>query len=257
MNAIQETLTLFPAASFSEIISMTPKYQTLTVKISRRLRSSWYVKYYADGARRTLVAPAVFESAPEQVKTALCDWALLPRRCRRDSCNANRRKELEHLIWSYFHQTGALKRRGVDPEKDAFTTQGVLYNLEEVRDYVNKKYLDNAVHTYVRWGGRATKTSYQMFRKDAKGNRYSIVTIAGAYDHPDIPRFAVEAIMYHEMLHVAIPPRKVNGRTMIHGPEFRKAERALPFYTQWREWEKRHMGRIISSLKRQKRKGST
>jgi alpha-N-acetylglucosamine transferase len=54
------------------------------------------------------------------------------------------------------------------------------------------------------------------------------------------------------MLHIAIPPCKKNGRQIIHGPDFKKAENSLPYIKQWHAWEKNDMHKIIRSLKRKK-----
>jgi predicted SprT family Zn-dependent metalloprotease len=59
-----------------------------------------------------------------------------------------------------------------------------------------------------------------------------------------VPRHAIEGIVFHEMLHIAIPPYKRSGKNVIHGPEFRKAERGFPHFNAWRKWEKEHLKSI-------------
>jgi predicted metal-dependent hydrolase len=44
-------------------------------------------------------------------------------------------------------------------------------------------------------------------------------------DHPAIPQFAVEYVLYHEMLHVKHPTRRSGCSLISHSREFRKEER--------------------------------
>ncbi|NLE01045.1 MAG: hypothetical protein GX640_14350, partial [Fibrobacter sp.] len=77
-----------------------------------------------------------------------------------------------------------------------------------------------------------------------------LITIAGVYNHPDVPLFAIEAVMYHEMLHIAVPPFKKNGRFVIHGPEFKARERQYASYEKWHEWERSSLRKLARTLKR-------
>jgi hypothetical protein len=77
-----------------------------------------------------------------------------------------------------------------------------------------------------------------MIKIDPAGNRVNLITIAGVYDLPTVPRFAIEAILHHEMLHIAIPPVRGTGRSVIHGSAFKTAEKKFEHYLKWRAWEK-------------------
>jgi len=50
--------------------------------------------------------------------------------------------------------------------------------------------------------------------------------------------------MYHEMLHIAMPSKVVNGRRRIHPPEFKKMDRAFPDYDVIQKWIKKHRTRL-------------
>ena len=90
-------------------------------------------------------------------------------------------------------------------------------------------------------------------KKTKSGEPCSVITIAGIYDHPEVPLFAIEGILYHEMLHEAIPPYSRNGRRVIHGPEFNNAERAFPGFVRWREWEKTELHRLVRKFRQKSR----
>jgi hypothetical protein len=59
-----------------------------------------------------------------------------------------------------------------------------------------------------------------------------------------VPRFAIEGILFHEMLHIAYPPVIRDGRNVIHGPKFKQNERSFPQHKDWVEWEKTSCNRI-------------
>jgi predicted metal-dependent hydrolase len=44
-------------------------------------------------------------------------------------------------------------------------------------------------------------------------------------DHPAIPRFAVEYVLFHEMLHVKHPTRRSGCSLVSHSREFREEEK--------------------------------
>ena len=52
--------------------------------------------------------------------------------------------------------------------------------------------------------------------------------ISRVFDHPRVPRYAVEYIVYHEMLHLKHPVRLEGSRRSVHSPEFQAEERQFP-----------------------------
>ena len=229
---VQLKLDLFRTPSFDELLSQKG-IQNVTFIITRRLRRGWYAKTDRATGGLTLHVPAYLENAPEEVKLALIDWTLLASR-RRNVL----RKRLEQRIFSYIKEQGLETRNRSFADPSSFRTKGLAYDLSEVFDFVNKTYFNGTVSSHVRWG-RHPLRSYQSVRTGADGGRYNLITIASMYDRPGVPRFAVEAIMHHEMLHIACPPQNKGTRTSIHGPEFKRRERLFPHYCDWMEWEKR------------------
>jgi hypothetical protein len=54
-------------------------------------------------------------------------------------------------------------------------------------------------------------------------------------------------VVFHEMLHQAVPAREANGRRIVHGPEFRRRERAYPEFARAKAWEERNLSLLLSS----------
>ncbi len=229
---VQLKLDLFKTPSFDELLSQKG-IQNVTVIITRRLRRGWYAKTDRNTGSLSLHVPAYLENAPEEVKLALIDWTLLASR-RRNVL----RKRLEQRIFSYIKEQGLETRNRSFADPSSFRAKGHTYDLAEVFDFVNKTYFNGTVASYVRWSAHPLR-SYQSVRTGSDGGRYNLITIAQMYDRPGVPRFAVDAIMHHEMLHIACPPQTGGARNRIHGPEFKRRERMFPHYRDWVEWERR------------------
>jgi hypothetical protein len=61
-----------------------------------------------------------------------------------------------------------------------------------------------------------------------------------------VPEFYVAAVVFHEMLHQAVPAREAHGRRIVHGPEFRRRERAYPDHERAKAWEEQHLTLLLS-----------
>jgi hypothetical protein len=239
----QLSLPLFDPPSFDELLAER-KSTTLSVSTSSRIkRPSWYVKIDPGAPGRSLVVPRFLADAPREVKEALIEWALMPdpRRSRRKAELRRRKKELETVVFAYAERSGIEHTRSRPLDPGTFRTRGCRYDLREVFDYLNTQFFNNAVVSHVRWGLPSSCTSTQTHRTGPDGARYSLITIAGAYDSKSVPRYAIEGIMFHEMLHVTVPTVVRNGRRQVHGREFRLAERRYPHLEKWLRWEKRYL----------------
>lgn len=54
-------------------------------------------------------------------------------------------------------------------------------------------------------------------------------------DRPEVPRYVVEYVLYHEMLHVKHPTRKSGCTLLSHSPEFRAEEKLFPEFARARK----------------------
>ena len=65
-------------------------------------------------------------------------------------------------------------------------------------------------------------------------------------NHPATPKAVISLVCKHELLHVRIPPREVEGRLRQHPPEFWEAERSLaPEQNEAWEWVWRARGQWL------------
>jgi hypothetical protein len=252
MNCIQEELQLLPAPSFEELCRRKG-VSGLTIKTSTRMRTRWQVSLHPLWRTRTLVVPAMLADAPERVKLALIGWALLPLRNKKKHAPLqNDRRGYEQIVFDWLATRGVTRERVSRriAGQPALATGGAVYDLCELFDEVNKRFFNGSIKSLIRWGDYASTTSYQSFRRDKDGNRISLITIAGAYNHPDVPRFAIEGVLFHEILHIVIPPFRRNDRRVIHGADFKKTEKQFPAFEQWRAWERDTLPHLVHAMRR-------
>jgi hypothetical protein len=250
----QLALDLFPNARFDDLIARE-QYRDVSVSVSRRLKRGWYAKCQRGLAHRHLVIPPYLENAPEFIKRKLLEWALLARPKRKSEIGlwTAQRREYEEEILKYIDSLDLHKAQTnntVNPERYELRTAGCKFDLKEVFAYLNALYFEGKLTSRVRWGRCGSTTSYQSAKFDKNGTRFSLITIAGVYDYPSVPEYALHGVMYHEMLHLAYPPVKLNGRRIIHSREFKTAERQFKYFQEWRTWERGSVRRIARLLRR-------
>ena len=51
------------------------------------------------------------------------------------------------------------------------------------------------------------------------------------FNRPDVPQPVIEHVLRHELLHLKIPPRQIDGKLVVHPPEFWDQERVLVPWT--------------------------
>lgn len=211
------------------------------ILFSRRMKKSWRLEH--PRTRPVLQLPALLEGAPESVWSALGDWVLAQTR---PSPGSRARAKLAAAV------VFAWMGEGVE-KVPAAEVQGTSHNLTEVFEELNATCFEGKLEAIIRWSPRPGGLSTHRIVQTAEGPRH-LITIGQVYDLPSVPRFALEGVVHHEMLHILHPPRR-NGllRRHVHHREFRQAESRFPKYQQWKEWEIREMPKLIRAIRRRMR----
>ncbi len=115
------------------------------------------------------------------------------------------------------------------------TAQGHLYDLDEVFEAVNRRFFHGLL-------GRPTLTWSAHVARRMLGHydaAHNTIVVSRVFDRPNTPRYAVEYLLYHEMLHLKHPVKVRAGRRCVHSREFQAEERLFPELEQAREYLKR------------------
>jgi len=126
---------------------------------------------------------------------------------------------------SYKAITAELEMLLESPEGDA---KGREFDMDEIFETVNNTYFNGSIERpRLRWSQKETfrKFGHYSFIKDE-------VMLSSTLDHPDVPRFTVEFVMYHELLHKKHGLRIVGVKKFAHTAAFRADEKRFPHYKE-------------------------
>jgi hypothetical protein len=126
-------------------------------------------------------------------------------------------------------------------------TAGEHYDLREIFDDINARYFANRIDASITWGQR---TGRPRRRNSIKMGSYSVedrlIRIHRSLDRAFVPKFFVEWIVFHEMLHQVHDIRVKNGRREFHSKEFMADEAQFDQYDEARIWERRHIDALLT-----------
>lgn len=112
--------------------------------------------------------------------------------------------------------------------------KGKYYDLDELFEKVNREYFASSlVKPRLIWSQIQTYRKFGHY-EPARDR----VMIALTLDNTTIPEFVVEFVLYHELLHKFHGATWVNGRRIVHTPEFRRDERKFKLYKEAEGWLK-------------------
>ncbi|MFY9661289.1 MAG: SprT-like domain-containing protein [Terriglobales bacterium] len=104
------------------------------------------------------------------------------------------------------------------------SARGHHYHLEEIFDDLNRRFFHGLL-------GRPQLTWSQNRARRSLGHydpAHNAIVISRVFDDPRVPRYAVEYIVYHEMLHLKHPVKLRGSRRCVHSREFLDEEKLFP-----------------------------
>jgi len=102
--------------------------------------------------------------------------------------------------------------------------EGRYYNLEEVFDSLNLRFFGGLL-------GRPELTWSENHARRSLGHydaAHNTIVVSRVFDRPSSPRYAIEYLLYHEMLHLKHPVRMRGTRRCVHSAEFKAEEKLFP-----------------------------
>jgi predicted metal-dependent hydrolase len=124
------------------------------------------------------------------------------------------------------HDVAAKARlvRQIRGRKHIRSARGHHYHLEEIFDDLNRRFFHGLM-------GRPQLTWSQNQARSSLGHydpAHNAIVISRVFDHPRVPRYAVEYILFHEMLHLKHPVKLKGSRRCVHSREFLAEEKLFP-----------------------------
>jgi len=102
--------------------------------------------------------------------------------------------------------------------------QGEAYNLDQIFDELNQRFFHGLL-------GRPQMTWSQDHARNHLGHfdpAHNTIVVSRIFDRRKVPRFVLEYLVYHEMLHLKYPVKLKGTRRCVHSPEFQAEEKLFP-----------------------------
>jgi len=180
-----------------------------------------------------------FTEAPEEVLRAVATFV----ESKRGSDQAREALTLIREHFTVHRQTARIRKLVLVPV-------GVALDLREVFADLNERYFEGRLAAGITWGkssvssrcGRRRGASLQLGSYSYEDR---LIRIHRVLDHPEVPRYVVEAVVFHEMLHADMPPEIRGGKRLFHTPEFRRRERQYRNLTRAERWIGENMPALL------------
>ncbi|MDD4279849.1 MAG: hypothetical protein PHX74_08975 [Candidatus Sumerlaeales bacterium] len=213
--------------------SRSPKLSDLQLTINNNKSSLISTHESKTGGKRTLSVHYLFLDCTDDVLDAIANWYL-------DRARVTSTKVLRYYIDSHYETSAPVLSREL-----ALCSKGVVYDLNTMMEDINRQYfggrLDYVRITWMRGVREVThKRSGILFGSyDA---RLQLISIHPYLDKESVPRYFLSFVIYHEMLHALLDPKREPGkRHVVHTARFRMLEKRYPQYREVKVWEQQFM----------------
>lgn len=106
--------------------------------------------------------------------------------------------------------------------------RGHIHDLDASFNRVNAAYFAGQLARPVLcWSKAPTARTFGHYQSTR-----DTVMVSASLDVGTVPEFVIDHVMHHELLHKQLGVTMANGRTSVHGPAFRAAERRYPRYAE-------------------------
>lgn len=131
--------------------------------------------------------------------------------------------------------------------KQILVTSGEVHDLRDIFDTVNESYFGGRIQAAITWGPR---TQAVRRRNSIKMGSYvledRLIRVHRALDRGFVPRYFVEWVVYHEMLHQVHGVAVKNGRREFHSPAFLADEQRFAQFAQAKAFERAHIDALLT-----------
>jgi hypothetical protein len=164
----------------------------------------------------------LLEGAPENVLEAIAHVLLA--KVYRQPIEAARASRFRRYVAGKDIRAKTHLLRQIRGRKRIQSPRGIVYDLEQIFDELNVSFFHGLL--------ARPQMTWSQFRSRRNLAHYdpahNTIVVSRIFDHIRVPRYALEYIVYHEMLHLKHPVRLRGSRRCVHGPEFQAEERLFP-----------------------------
>jgi hypothetical protein len=171
-----------------------------------------------DGLVRVRISD-LLEGAPESVLRAIAH--ILLAKLYRKPIEATHAVRYRRYIGSHEIATKVDLVRQIRGRKRIASPRGRVYDLDSVFDELNTRYFFGLLaRPQMTWSREAARNLLGHYDP-----AHNAIVVSRIFDHPRVPRYAMDYIVYHEMLHLKHPVKLRGSRRCVHPPAFPAEER--------------------------------
>jgi predicted metal-dependent hydrolase len=164
----------------------------------------------------------LLEGAPENVLRAIAH-ILLAKMYRKPISPAQAARYRKYVHSAEVRKKAHLVRQ-LRGRKRLAPARGFVYDLDSIFESLNLRF----------FGGMQARPKMSWSQARARNllghydPAHNAIIVSRIFDHPKVPRYAVEYIVYHEMLHLRHPVKLNGSRRCVHSAEFHAEEKLFP-----------------------------
>jgi hypothetical protein len=114
--------------------------------------------------------------------------------------------------------------RQIRGRKHLHSARGRTYDLDAIFEDLNTRFFHGLLaRPHLTWSRNHSRNSLGHYDP-----AHNAIVVSRIFDHPAVPRYAVDYIVYHEMLHLKHPVRLRGSRRCVHSAEFQAEEKLFP-----------------------------
>jgi len=170
------------------------------------------------------------DGAPDEVTKALA-WYLI---CRAKGSKCPAGMTVQYLdyarstdLWDTKRDTFISRARNL-----SFRPVGNHRDLGEVFDYVNGCYFSGGLRRPdLAWTKESPSSRLGFYFK-----ALNLLAANRVLDSERVPRYVLEFVVYHELLHEVMNPKGTATRSIHHTKEFKERERQFSMYSEAEDW---------------------
>ena len=114
-------------------------------------------------------------------------------------------------------------------------SRGERYDLDEIFDDLNRRFFFGLLaRPQMTWSRDHARNSLGHYDP-----AHNAIVVSRIFDQKHVPRYAVEYLVYHEMLHLKYPVKLRGSRRCVHPAEFQAEEKLFPHLDEARQFLRR------------------
>jgi predicted metal-dependent hydrolase len=114
--------------------------------------------------------------------------------------------------------------RQIRGRKKIGPSKGHVYDLDVIFESLNTRFFHGLLaRPLMTWSAHHSKQSLGHYDP-----AHNAIVVSRVFDRPTVPLYAIEYLVYHEMLHLKHPVRLRGSRRCVHSREFQAEEKLFP-----------------------------